>query len=49
MLVALTPALSGYAPVDGLQLYCEIHGNPANDGVPLVQLPGGGSSIDQLP
>jgi pimeloyl-ACP methyl ester carboxylesterase len=36
----------GYAPVNGLALYYEIHGNPANDGVPLVLLHGGGSTID---
>ncbi|MFL5309525.1 MAG: alpha/beta fold hydrolase [Myxococcales bacterium] len=36
----------GYAPVNGLQLYYEIHGNPAKDGVPLVLLHGGGSTIE---
>src|SRR3989442_2628948 len=46
-LVAMTLALAarGYAPVNGLQLYYEIHGNPAKDGVPLVLLHGGGSTI----
>ena len=36
----------GYAPVNGLQLYYEIHGNPAKDGVPLLLLHGGGSTIE---
>jgi pimeloyl-ACP methyl ester carboxylesterase len=36
----------GYAPVNGLELYYEIHGNPAKDGVPLVLLHGGGSTIE---
>src|SRR5205823_8958517 len=36
----------GYAPVNGLQLYYEIHGSPAKDGVPLVLLHGGGSTIE---
>ena len=37
---------SGFAPVDGLRLYYEIHGSPARDGVPLLLLHGGGSTID---
>jgi pimeloyl-ACP methyl ester carboxylesterase len=36
----------GYAPVNGLKLYYEIHGKPAKDGVPLVLLHGGGSTIE---
>ncbi len=36
----------GYAPVNGLQLYYEIHGDPAKNGVPLVLLHGGGSTIE---
>lgn len=36
----------GYAPVNGLRLYYEIHGSPAKDGVPLVLLHGGGSTIE---
>jgi pimeloyl-ACP methyl ester carboxylesterase len=36
----------GYAPVNGLQMYYEIHGNPAKDAVPLVLLHGGGSTIE---
>jgi len=42
------PALAverGYAPVNGLKLYYEIHGKPAKDGVPLLLLHGGGSTI----
>jgi pimeloyl-ACP methyl ester carboxylesterase len=38
-------AQRGYAPVNGLRLYYEIHGKPAKDGVPLVLLHGGGSTI----
>src|SRR5438876_4963110 len=47
-LVAMTLALAarGYAPVNGLQLYYEIHGDPAKNGVPLVLLHGGGSTIE---
>src|SRR5919204_1702074 len=48
--LALAPAAGaverGYAPVNGLQLYYEIHGKPAKDGVPLVLLHGGGSAIE---
>src|SRR5256885_14579421 len=44
--VALMLAASGYAPVNGLQLYYEVHGKPAKDGVPLVVLHGGGSTIE---
>ena len=41
-----TPASTGYAPVNGLQLYYEIHG-PANPGQPpLVLLHGGGDTIE---
>ena len=36
----------GYAPVNGLKIYYEIRGNPARDGVPLVLLHGGGSTIE---
>jgi pimeloyl-ACP methyl ester carboxylesterase len=36
----------GYAPVNGLQLYYEIHGTPAKDSFPLVLLHGGGSTIE---
>jgi pimeloyl-ACP methyl ester carboxylesterase len=36
----------GYAPVNGLELYYEIHGSPAKDDVPLVLLHGGGSTIE---
>ena len=36
----------GYAPVNGLRLYYEVHGRPSKDGVPLVLLHGGGSTIE---
>jgi pimeloyl-ACP methyl ester carboxylesterase len=36
----------GYAPVNGLQLYYEIHGTPAKGDVPLVLLHGGGSTLE---
>jgi len=53
-LVAMTLTLAlpaaaierGYAPVNGLQMYYEIHGNPEKNGVPLVLLHGGGSTIE---
>jgi pimeloyl-ACP methyl ester carboxylesterase len=35
---------NGYAPVNGIELYYEIHGRA--DGVPLLLLHGGGSTID---
>ena len=46
MLGALILALAGYAPVNGLQLYYKIHGHPSKDGVPLILLHGGGSTIE---
>jgi pimeloyl-ACP methyl ester carboxylesterase len=40
---------SGYAPVDGLKLYYEIHGAPdAEHQFPLVLLHGGGDTIQTL-
>jgi pimeloyl-ACP methyl ester carboxylesterase len=36
----------GYASVNGLKLYYEVHGKPAKDGVPLVVLHGGGSTLE---
>ena len=36
-----TAARSGYAPVNGLELYYEVHGSAASDGPPLVLLHGG--------
>ena len=38
------PLESGHAPVNGIDMYYEVHGRP--DGVPLVLLHGGGSTID---
>ncbi len=38
------PLESGHAPVNGIRMYYEMHGRP--DGVPLVLLHGGGSTID---
>jgi pimeloyl-ACP methyl ester carboxylesterase len=37
-------AKSGYAPVNGIKMYYEIHGS--GEGVPLVLLNGGGSTIN---
>jgi len=38
------PVKRGHLPVNGLQMYYEVHG--AGGGVPLVLLHGGGSTID---
>lgn len=38
------PVKSGRAPVNGIQMYYEVHGR--HDGIPLVLLHGGGSTID---
>ncbi|HVG06931.1 MAG TPA: alpha/beta hydrolase [Thermoanaerobaculia bacterium] len=38
------PLESGHAPVNGIEMYYEVHGR--GDGVPLVLLHGGGSTID---
>ena len=38
------PLESGHAPVNGIQMYYEVHGR--RDGIPLVLLHGGGSTID---
>jgi len=38
------PRESGHAPVNGINMYYEVHGR--EDGVPLVLLHGGGSTID---
>lgn len=37
---------SGYAPVNGIRMYYEIHGAGRSGGVPLVLLNGGGATID---
>ena len=39
-------AQTGYAPVNGLQMYYEIHGAPPSDGVPLVLLHGAYLTIE---
>src|SRR5688500_8979201 len=38
------PLESGHAPVNGISMYYEVHGR--HDGVPLVLLHGGGSTIE---
>lgn len=38
---------TGYAPIGDLRMYYEIHGEPAQDGVPLLLLHGGLFDIDQ--
>jgi pimeloyl-ACP methyl ester carboxylesterase len=40
----LKPNVSGYAPINGIKMYYEIYGK--EDGVPLVLLHGGGSTIE---
>ncbi|HEY5997108.1 MAG TPA: alpha/beta hydrolase, partial [Candidatus Deferrimicrobiaceae bacterium] len=40
------PARSGYAPVNGLNVYYEIHGEAKGGSPPLVLLHGGGSTIE---
>jgi len=42
--VSSPPVRSGYAPVNGISMYYEIHGEAV--GTPLVLLHGGGSTID---
>jgi pimeloyl-ACP methyl ester carboxylesterase len=37
---------SGYAPVNGLEMYYEIHGSTSGKSPPLVLLHGGGSTIE---
>ncbi|MFL5429771.1 MAG: alpha/beta fold hydrolase [Myxococcales bacterium] len=46
MLLAVTAATSSYAPVNGLSLYYEVHGQSRPGIVPLVLLHGGGSTIE---
>lgn len=43
--MSATPASTGYAPVNGLRLYYELHGPAKSGQVPLVLLHGGGDSI----
>jgi pimeloyl-ACP methyl ester carboxylesterase len=40
------PYRSGYAPVNGLEMYYEIHGSTSGKSPPLVLLHGGGSTIE---
>jgi pimeloyl-ACP methyl ester carboxylesterase len=39
-------AQKGYAPVNGLRMYYEVHGDPGDPRPPLVLLHGGGSTIE---
>jgi pimeloyl-ACP methyl ester carboxylesterase len=41
-----TPTETGYAPVNGLRLYYEVHGEPHPGRVPLILLHGGGDTIE---
>jgi pimeloyl-ACP methyl ester carboxylesterase len=43
--VIASPVQTGYAPVDGLRMYYEIHGRTGSARAPLVLLHGGGSTI----
>ncbi|WP_408095616.1 alpha/beta fold hydrolase [Peredibacter sp. HCB2-198] len=43
-LLLVTSAFADYAPVNGIKMYYEVHGK--KDGVPLVLLHGGGSTIE---
>jgi pimeloyl-ACP methyl ester carboxylesterase len=43
---AAMKVITGYAPVNGLRLYYEIHGATMGDRPPLVLLHGGGSTIE---
>lgn len=43
--MSATPASTGYAPINGLRLYYEIHGTAQLGKAPLVLLHGGGDSI----
>ena len=43
---APTLVKSGYAPVNGLEMYYEIHGSSQGDDLPLVLLHGAFSSIE---
>lgn len=43
-LLFVSSAFADYAPVNGIKMYYEVHGK--KDGVPLVLLHGGGSTID---
>lgn len=42
---AAAPVSTGYAPINGLRLYYEVHGSPRPGQVPLVLLHGGGDTI----
>jgi pimeloyl-ACP methyl ester carboxylesterase len=42
--IGATPVETGSAPVNGIQIYYEVHGRP--EATPLVLLHGGGSTID---
>lgn len=42
---AATPAKAGYAPVNGLRMYYEIHSPTNSAQAPLVLLHGGGDTI----
>ena len=43
-----TVPVRGYAPVNGLKMYYEIHGRADGRNPPLVLLHGGGSTIDTV-
>lgn len=41
---SMTPITEDYAPINGIRMYYEVHGE--GEGVPLVLTPGGGSTIE---
>jgi pimeloyl-ACP methyl ester carboxylesterase len=45
----MNPARSGHVPVNGLQLYYEVHGDPqGSETVPLLLIPGGFMATDSM-
>jgi pimeloyl-ACP methyl ester carboxylesterase len=45
-MAGVEPVRTGYAPVNGVDMYYEIYGSPRPDALPLVLLHGGGDTIE---